>query len=881
MITTPRFFGGDASHLFKHVEPLPCANFKEFFDTQLRAPIRSQHTAAEFTAMSEAGKKQVKFVRYFTPSSFAEKSKGGYLKNNANVKAVNLLCLDIDPEKVKDPETGKWVETGDYPAARLIKNPQRLREALDGLNFALYTTINHTPEAARARLVVEADNLPPEHYAEAVNHIAALIGLPSVTTESKTISQAMFRPTIFADTDLNFNHPVVDYFCKGTAFDPSVLVGIGATTMKPGKPPKQASTDFFDGIEYLKQSVYGVELKDAKEAISALSPDCSQDDWIRCAMALRHQFPSQDEEAFALFDSWSSEGRTYEGEEKTRYRWDHTSATPSNRLPTTMRTIFKLAKEAGWDCAETNQKLFARLTTWLKGCTTLEDLLDRGFEKIVVSPLLGSAYETPLIDTVKKQAKSVFGFTYSVAELKKHLKTLQSEAKEKQRQKDSEEKPTPLWARGLVYLSGLERVYRTETCEVLTKSSFDSSYGVKLLPNAQELQERGDTSLQAKLTPIVRPQDYILNELEIPRVYDLTYDPANPDDVIVVKGKKRFVNTYTKSYAKADRKTAVEAGRVILKHAALLIAEPEHQRRLIDFIAFMVQNPGKKVRWAFLIQSAQGNGKGLLAKALRGVFGRGNIKTVDPEAIFSPFNDWAVGTQLSILNEIRVTGHSRHDVMNKLKEPISDDHVSINQKFKPNEEFENVTNYLIFTNHKDAIAVEQRERRYFVVFSPIQTEKDTDRLMESGALEPLQKLVDSAQFGGLRAFFEDWELSPRFCPDSPPPKTEYFYQMADHSKTDIEKLLEGVLEEGQEPLVQSDIISSSQLLRMLESETNQKISPKVLGSILINKGFKRHSRLSILGVKHQVWVDPDSAVADLNVAKILEKRITLHGEELL
>ena len=876
-----RFFGGDASHLFKHVEPLPCANFKEFFDTQLRAPIRSQHTAAEYTALSEAGKKQVKFVRYFTPSSFAEKSKSGYLKNNANVKAVNLICLDIDPEKVKDPETGKQTETGNYPAARLIENPQRLREALDGLNFALYTTINHTPEAARARLVVEADNLPPEHYTRAVNHIAALIGLPSVTTESKTISQAMFRPTIFADTDLSFNHPVVDYYCKGTAFDPSVLVGTDTTAPKTNRPTKQGSTDFFEGIEYLKQAVYGVELVDAKEAVSALSPDCSQDDWIRCAMALRHQFPEQDDAAFALFNSWSSGGRTYEGEEKTRYRWDHTSATPSNRLPTTMRTIFKLAKEAGWDCAETNQKLFTRLTNWLKGCTTLEDLLDRGFEKIVVSPLLGSAYETPLIDTVKKQAKSVFGFTYSVAELKKRLKTLQSEAKEKQRQKDSEEKPTPLWARGLVYLSGLERVYRTETCEVLTKSSFDSSYGVKLLPTAQELQERGDTSLQAKLTPIVRPQDYILNELEIPRVYDLTYDPANPDEVIVVIGKKRFVNTYTKSYAKPDRKTADEAGQVILKHAALLIAEPEHQRRLIDFIAFMVQNPGKKIRWAFLIQSAQGNGKGLLAKALRGVFGRGNIKTVDPEAIFSPFNDWAVGTQLSILNEIRVTGHSRHDVMNKLKEPISDDHVSINQKFKPNEEFENVTNYLIFTNHKDAIAVEQRERRYFVVFSPIQTEQDTDRLMESGALEPLQKLVDSAQFGGLRAFFEDWELSPGFCPDSPPPKTSYFYEMAKHTKPEVESILDRILEEGDEPTIQDDIISASDLFRAVALETRQPVSQRVLNSVLMCRGYKHLGRKTAAGAKHQVWVGPDPSMADLDILKILETRINNSTETLI
>jgi hypothetical protein len=187
----------------------------------------------------------------------------------------------------------------------------------------------------------------------------------------------------------------------------------------------------------------------------------------------------------------------------------------------------------------------------------------------------------------------------------------------------------------------------------------------------------------------------------------------------------------------------------------------------------------------------------------------------------------------------------------------------------------------MFTNHKDALAVEQRERRYFVVYSPIQTERDADRLVESGKLGPLQDLVDSGQFGGLRAFFEEWEISEDFCPDSPPPKTPYFFQMAKHAKPELETILEDLIADGSEPTVQEDLISASEFLQIVTNETKERISPKVLNSVLLCKGFRHVGRMSIAGGKHQVWVNPDSAIADLDLGQILLKRIEANGSELL
>lgn len=873
--TNSRFFGGDPSHgLFRHVAPIPATSFKDFFESQIWVPVRLKVTRSEFDRLPEDEAKAIKFVPYFTPAAFAEPDDTGrFPKKDTNVKSISLVCLDIDPEKEKD-ENGKWVETGVYPAAALVNETTIIWEGLREFNFAVYTTLNHRPDAARVRVVVEADDLPPELYTQAVSFVAERLCLPYVTTESKVKSQAMFRPTVFADSDEQIDHPVIAKNLKGRAIAAADLSGqdIAPTAGTRRKPQAHTGDSLLDGLEFLQPRVDAVTLKDAEEALNHVDPCCSMDEWIKMGMALAHQFPDNLEEAFEIWNTWSKKGGdVYPGLKTAEYRWNSWKSNPTDRNPVTIKTLFKLAKDSGWSNPELGDRIFKDLKAWLESRTNHEELVDRGIERIIAAPM-SQVYEQALLKIIQVKAKKM-GVDSGLPYYTKQLKAKKAEISEFERKKKEHEKGTPNWAKGLIYISELEVFQRFGTGEKVTRSSFDSTYGVHLLPTDKELEQMGSLSRSAKLTPIVRPQDYVLNELEIPRVHNEAYDPANPQDHITVKGGVRFVNTYRQSYHPPKKDKAERQGKVFLDHVGLLIREPEYQRRLVDFIAFMVQNPGRKIRWAFLIQSAQGNGKGLLAKCLRGIFGRGNIKTVDPEAIFSPFNDWACGTQLTVMNEIRVTGHSRHDVMNKLKEPIADDQVSINQKFRDNREVDNVTNYLMFTNHRDALALEERERRYFVVFSQLQTDKDIDRLHKSGALKPLQDLVDANSFGGLRSFFEDWTISPTFCPDSPPPKTVYFREMANLTKADGDILLDDLLKDGTNPWIQPDILSASAVLSAINAELPKATSGRVVNSMLTTAGFESCGRMTVCGERHQVWVEAGSFLKDLNLAEILEDRV--------
>ena len=47
----------------------------------------------------------------------------------------------------------------------------------------------------------------------------------------------------------------------------------------------------------------------------------------------------------------------------------------------------------------------------------------------------------------------------------------------------------------------------------------------------------------------------------------------------------------------------------LVDHAHFLTSEPAEAELLLDFLAYVYQNPGKRVRWAILLFGIQGNGK--------------------------------------------------------------------------------------------------------------------------------------------------------------------------------------------------------------------------------------------------------------------------------
>lgn len=92
-----------------------------------------------------------------------------------------------------------------------------------------------------------------------------------------------------------------------------------------------------------------------RHSLSLLDPDMRMHDWVRVGMALYHQFDG-DEDGFALWDEWSSDGAKYEPA-KIRARWVSFEADLRSQNPVTVATILAMAKTERRESDETKEPI--------------------------------------------------------------------------------------------------------------------------------------------------------------------------------------------------------------------------------------------------------------------------------------------------------------------------------------------------------------------------------------------------------------------------------------------------------------------------------------------------------------------------------------------
>lgn len=825
-----RFFYGEGNDL-GNVTAYKTHSFEELC-REVSKSIVLQYTREDFFALPEKlphkkgeplpeDQNTVKRVRYITPGAFKASPCN---RTHENVVRCNLIALDIDDAK---------------EAKRLLE--QRWADVLGDLGFIVWHTVRSTPAAPRLRVVVNAEGLLPAMYQLAARTIAEMIGMTTVTTQVVFHAvQPMFLPTIFLNST---SSPIVASNPKGEAFTSGDIVADDESSMVDSLP--KTSSDALADLEYLRMPMEGVTMADAASALDSLDPDMPMQQWIEIAAGLKHQFDNS--EAYQLWDNWSKKGKKYVDASETKYRWGSLKAQPTDRAPITIRSVFKQAQARGWSNPTLASRQHADTLAWIKHPSrNTEELLDQGAKRIAkVGPMIG-ALEKKVLMVSLKETISARGMSIGLPDIKKAVRELELEA--------ARTTGIPPWAKGLCYITSLNIFYRMSVMRKFSPDVLDLMYATPAIGEDKAM----------------RPRDYLMQIVSIPVVESLRYDPTRGTKRFFSEDNIPFVNTYRPNYAPPEPERADEAGEIFHEHIRNLVAEEDYQTTLIDFLAYHVQQPGKKIRWAVLLQSAQGAGKTFLAVAMRAVLGRGNAKKLSAgNVIESQYNDWASGSQLVIMEEIRVVGHNRHAVMDKLKPLISDDEISYHKKYEDHSTVPNVSNYLLFTNHHDALAVNDDDRRYFVLASPIQRPEHIKALGGSRYFSRLFNMVrDNA--GGLRSWLEQWKISPDFDPEGRAPITPYLQDLADNAASPLASAVKNCIDDEPHPLVRRDLVSVGCLRGALDSSHLPDFSDQALASVLRELGWTKYSRLLIDGSKHQIWVKKQF---DQDVRAVAESRL--------
>jgi hypothetical protein len=231
------------------------------------------------------------------------------------------------------------------------------------------------------------------------------------------------------------------------------------------------------------------------------------------------------------------------------------------------------------------------------------------------------------------------------------------------------------------------------------------------------------------------------------------------------------------------------------------------------------------------------------------------------------FNGWAYGCQLVAVEEIRVVGHNRHEVMNRLKPCITNDTISIRDLNKPLVQVPNNVNYIMFTNFHDSLAVGADDRRYFVVNSKMQNKAQVAALGEGY----FAKLFDAleASPGGFRAFLENWKISPGFKPNGHAPATKYLYELMESAASPLNASISDAVADADHPLVKPDLISTKALRDIIDVTLGRNcFSDQQISSALHEMDFVKLGRTQLEGERMYLWAKRGSATCEMNQTQL-------------
>jgi len=766
------------------------ATFKTFAElvAALATPTRLALTREAYHALPKREQGAAKKTRFVVPAAFHSSPSP---RRGENAAHASLIALDVDDARQADDLIArKW-------------------EGLAGFSYVVWHTASSTPTSPRLRILVSADRIPLARYSAAVAHIANLLGLDSVNSESQVPVQPMYWPTIFKGEE-------PEELIAATDGLPLMPSDIGEAEIPAAQVSEAAPT----GFEHLRQPVEGVTLEDARDALSHLDPDCTMQEWIETAMGLKHQFG---EEGYALWDEWSAKGSKYEDADETAYRWSTLKENP-NRTPLTLRSVLRRATEAGWSSVALAERASKEVQAWFESNPSTEELIDKGSALIAKAGAALGTLEKKLLITKLRTEMGKRGFPVSVADLKREVARHEHEAD-----------PKPQWTEGINFITSENVFYQLATGRKFTPEVFNTLYSAP---------DTGEDRMRAS--------EFAVKAMNVPSVEALRYEPKRKRHF--TEERIPYVNTYRPANLKANDDRADEAGEVWTAHLNHLIAEPEYRDILQSFFAYQVQQPGEKVNWAPLIQSAQGAGKSFLAAAMSVVLGRRNVTKVSAQLVMEDkYTAWAYGHQLVVMEEVRIVGSNRHAVMDKIKPFITDELISVRRMREDSAMVPNNANYLMFTNYHDALAITDADRRYFVVQSPLQTVEAVSSLGGEAYFEHLFAIL-SDNASGLLSYLRNYKLSPLFKPKGRAVITPYLREFAMNAASPLQSVVMQTIQDEPHPLVRRDLLSLACLRGAMDATNLPNFSDQALAGCLRELGWAKATRGRVDGQLHQLWV---------------------------
>lgn len=567
------------------------------------------------------------------------------------------------------------------------------------------------------------------------------------------------------------------------------------------------------------------------------------ENWIRVMAALQVSCRDQGE-AKEIARDWSMQANNYD-ESEFEYKWDRGFTHDAQSLVTIgsiIKTVHEIEEKEAREQVSEFTEAFAEITTmvdWKAWAADFRKLRVFGIER------------QPTIDAAKKAYKRLNESALSNKAVKEYLSF------------DFSRADTPAWLKEYVFAQAQDAFVSRKTGVLLSKGAFDSSHG------------RDITDVEGGLTP----NKFATDVVKIPIIHDVMYYPEmhgamdeskwsqkegllGPEFFFDDSGLLRL-NTFNPDSIPA---AAVELSRhdkkaisIVKDLFVVLFPDDKERTYVMDWLAHIVQHPTKRINYSLLIRGAHGSGKSTIGVLMRALIGAPNVGYVSNSVMNGRFTDWAEGHILKIVEEVYDKG-DRYSAVDKQKEFISNDRFQVEGKGVKPRDVVNTSSKLMFTNHINALPLDENQRRYLVVSTQAENKLDMERVYGSSRdrerffTNVYRAITDHG--AAVKRWFLDWEISSSFNPKGHAPlDTNAFREMKEASNDGAGEFIAGMIKSGKTLGVCTDLIFSPSLNdAFLEAEGIDMPKTSRMKNLLMELGFTPAGVLCFNGKSGRVYV---------------------------
>jgi hypothetical protein len=185
---------------------------------------------------------------------------------------------------------------------------------------------------------------------------------------------------------------------------------------------------------------------------------------------------------------------------------------------------------------------------------------------------------------------------------------------------------------------------------------------------------------------------------------------------------------------------------------------------MLDYLAYTVQNPGKRPLWWWLIISpGEGYGKDSFAKLVEALVGDWNFRRVNPKEVGEGRNLFVQDVRFGVMNEAFISPERFNDLKTLITEKV----VGVRPLYQDWYEVEHNFTAFVFSNNVNAMPLDDSNTRFYVVVNERPRRDSEEFKPYYAAIEDPAVVQTMFNFLACRdvSGFNPYRLSPDDCGD--------------------------------------------------------------------------------------------------------------------